>query len=110
MKTIKLILILTTVLLQAGCLQILTKKSNDKTHVYLMIGQSNMAGRAPFTEEQSGAIERCYLLNGQDQWEAATNPLNRYSTIRKSLGMQKMNPGYAFAKTVTAEDISATIS
>ncbi|MFK7849876.1 MAG: sialate O-acetylesterase [Akkermansiaceae bacterium] len=70
----------------------------EKLHVYLLIGQSNMAGRAPFTEKEAAAIPRCFLLNGEDTWEAATNPLNRYSTIRKGLGMQKMNPGYSFSK------------
>lgn len=72
----------------------------EKLHVYLLIGQSNMAGRAPFTEEESGTIERCYLLNTDDQWEPARNPLNRHSTIRKGLGMQKLNPGYHFAKAM----------
>ena len=57
-----------------------------------------MAGRAPFTEQEAGVIDRAYLLNGDNQWEGAKNPLNRYSTIRKGLGMQKMNPGYSFAK------------
>lgn len=72
--------------------------------VYLLIGQSNMAGRAPYSEAQAGPIDRCYLLNGEDQWEPATNPLNRYSTIRKGLGMQKMNPGYGFALAMLDHD------
>ena len=72
----------------------------EKLHVYLLIGQSNMAGRAAVAESEKGAIDRCYLLNGQDRWEPATNPLNRYSTIRKNLKMQKLNPGYSFAKTM----------
>lgn len=76
----------------------------EKLHVYLLIGQSNMAGRAPFTPEESGAIGRCYLLNGDDLWEPAKNPFNRYSTIRKGLGMQKMNPGYGFARTMLARN------
>ena len=33
-------------------------------HIYLLIGQSNMAGRAPLTDDVSGVIDRCYLLNG----------------------------------------------
>ena len=72
----------------------------EKLHIYLLIGQSNMAGRAAVAESEKGAIDRCYLLNGQDQWEPAKNPFNRYSTIRKGLGMQKLNPGYGFAKTM----------
>lgn len=69
----------------------------EKLHIYLLIGQSNMSGRAPFTEEEAAAIPRCFLLNGEDKWEPATNPLNRHSTIRKGLGMQKLNPGFTFA-------------
>ncbi|MFO7822241.1 MAG: sialate O-acetylesterase [Lentisphaeria bacterium] len=76
----------------------------DKLHLYLLIGQSNMAGRAPYTREESKVIERCYLLNDKDQWKPAKNPLNRYSTIRKGLGMQKMNPGYSFAKAILAKN------
>lgn len=69
----------------------------EDLHVYLLIGQSNMAGRAPFTEMESKPIKGVFLLNGEAQWEPASNPLNRYSTIRKGLGMQRMNPGYQFA-------------
>jgi len=81
----------------------------EALHVYLLIGQSNMAGRAPFTKQESGAIPRCYLLNDKDEWEPANNPLNRYSTIRKGLGMQKMNPGYAFAQTMLAKNKAISI-
>ena len=38
-----------------------------------------------------------------DKFEPAKNPLNRYSTIRKGLGMQKMNPGYTFSKKMLKE-------
>lgn len=77
--------------------------------IYLLIGQSNMAGRAPFSEQQAGPIPRCYLLNSEDHWEPATNPLNRYSTIRKGLGMQKMNPGYGFALAMHDHDPKLTL-
>ena len=33
----------------------------------------------------------------------ASNPLNRHSTIRKGLGMQKMNPGYSFSLAMQKE-------
>jgi hypothetical protein len=75
-----------------------------KLHVYLLIGQSNMAGRAPFTKEEAAPIERCYLLNGKDEWEPAKNPLNLYSTIRKQANMQKLNPGYGFSKAMLAKN------
>jgi hypothetical protein len=77
--------------------------------VYLLIGQSNMAGRAPITDKETGPIKGCFLLNDKDAWEAAENPLNRYSTIRKGLGMQKLNPGYAFAVTMIEKNPKASI-
>ena len=88
---------------------VIYKGPQEKLHIYLLIGQSNMAGRAPFTKKESGPVARAYLLNGKNLWEAATNPLNRYSTIRKGLGMQKMNPGYTFAKVMTAKDKGVSI-
>lgn len=72
--------------------------------VYLLIGQSNMAGRAAIEDRDKAPLERCFLLNASDQWEPATNPLNRYSTIRKSLGMQKLGPGWTFAGKMLKSD------
>lgn len=81
----------------------------QRLDVYLLIGQSNMAGRAPFTDAESKPIERCFLLDSSGVWEPASNPLNRYSTIRKDISMQKMNPGYTFVQTMLAEDESVKI-
>ncbi len=86
--------LLLSILLLALPLYDSTAKDLD---IYLLIGQSNMAGRAPYSEAHGQPIDGVYLLNGSDTWEAATNPLNRYSTIRKEIGMQKMNPGYGFS-------------
>ena len=74
--------------------------SKESLHIYLLIGQSNMAGRAQVEEEHAGAIEGCFLLGAQDEWEPASNPLNRYSTIRKGIEIQRLNPGYGFAKAM----------
>ena len=69
----------------------------EKLHIYLLIGQSNMAGRAKFSEEEAKVVDRCFLLNKENKWESAKNPFNRYSTIRKGLNMQRMNRGYRFS-------------
>ena len=74
--------------------------NKEALHIYLLIGQSNMAGRAAISEKDTEPLENCYLLNTKNTWEVAKNPLNRYSTIRKGLGMQKLNPGFTFAKTL----------
>ncbi len=68
-----------------------------------------MAGRAPFSKEEAGVIPQCYLPNNEDKWEAAKNPLNRYSTIMKRLGKQKLNPGYTYAKTMLKNQASISI-
>jgi len=85
------------------------KGAQKDLHVYLLIGQSNMAGRAAFDQSESKPIDRCYLLNDKDTWVAATNPLNRFSTIRKGMGMQKMNPGYGFSKTMLSKQKNISI-
>ncbi|WP_158972176.1 sialate O-acetylesterase [Paraglaciecola sp. L3A3] len=74
-------------------------------HVYLLIGQSNMAGRAPLLAEQYNVLENTLLLDAKGQWQLATNPLNRYSSIRKNLVMQKLGVGYSFANTLL-QDLS----
>lgn len=65
--------------------------------IYLAIGQSNMAGRATIQPDLSGQMEGVYLFTGED-WIAAKNPLNIYSSIRKDSGMQRLSPAYGFAR------------
>jgi len=81
----------------------------EKLHIYLLIGQSNMAGRAAIPEQDAGPLANCYLLNAEDFWEVAQNPLNRHSTIRKVLNMQKLNPGYTFAMTLLEKQPGVSI-
>ena len=40
----------------------------------LLVGQSNMSGRAPVTDEFKKPIDRCYKLNRDGKWMLATNP------------------------------------
>ncbi|MCM8538853.1 MAG: sialate O-acetylesterase, partial [Lentisphaeraceae bacterium] len=80
-----------------------------KHHIYLLIGQSNMAGRAPFSGKEKDVIPNAFLLNDKNEWQDADNPLNRYSTIRKGMNMQKMNPGYYFAKEMLAKQQGVTL-
>jgi len=45
-------------------------------------------------------LENVYLFTGieGEEWERAANPLNKYSTIRKDISMQRLGPGYTFAR------------
>lgn len=46
-------------------------------HLYLLIGQSNMAGRGPLTAEYSSQSHlNVFMLNKDNEWVAAANPLH----------------------------------
>lgn len=70
--------------------------SKDSMDLYLLIGQSNMAGRAPIKSVEEDTLKNIFLYTGSG-WEPAANPLNKYSNVRKTLSMQKLGPGYGFA-------------
>lgn len=94
----------------AALLFILPSSGDEKDiDVYLLIGQSNMAGRAELSEVDREAIKGTFLLNSDNDWEVAKNPLNQFSTIRKNLEMQRMGPGYGFATAMRTLDPDQTI-
>lgn len=74
----------------------------DSLDIYLLIGQSNMAGRADVEQMDKDTLDHVFLFNGTT-WEKATNPLNRYSTVRKGMELQNLGPGYSFAKKLALE-------
>ncbi|MDQ8195620.1 sialate O-acetylesterase [Coraliomargarita sp. SDUM461004] len=76
----------------------LVSGSVQSMDLYLLIGQSNMAGRAPIPQEVQEALDQVFLLNEQAEWSPARHPFNSYSTIRKDLNMQKLGPAYSFAQ------------
>ncbi len=71
-----------------------------KLDLFLALGQSNMAGRGKMTAEDILPIENVYILTPKGNMEIATNPLNKYSSIRKELSMQQMSPSSSFLKTI----------
>ena len=68
--------------------------------VFLLIGQSNMAGRAPLEEGDDTPFPGALLLTDQNAWEPARNPLNRYASNRKDLSMQRISPGDGFLRRI----------
>jgi hypothetical protein len=82
------------------CLCSVLYARDKKTDVYLLIGQSNMAGRGYLTAKDSVPMEGVWLLNAQNEPEVAVGPLNKYSTIRKDLSMQQVGPGESFGETI----------
>ena len=76
--------------------------SEDSLNIVLVIGQSNMAGRAEVEDQNS--IPHVSLLNDQGNWVPAQNPLNKYSTVRKKIDMQRLGPAYSFAQEITKSE------
>jgi len=76
-----------------------------KLDLFLCIGQSNMAGRGQMEEAQGDleAIPNVYLFTPSGNWVPASNPLNRYSTVRKEIEMQQISPAYSFARKIAAQ-------
>tara|TARA_B100000989_G_scaffold236163_1_gene182989 strand:- start:2644 stop:3408 length:765 start_codon:yes stop_codon:yes gene_type:complete len=76
----------------------------EKIPFFLCIGQSNMAGRAIMTNNDTLVIDNVFLFNENQKWEPAKNPLNRFSTVRKKIGMQQIGPSWSFAKEIVKKE------
>lgn len=76
------------------------QEGEDGLVIFLLIGQSNMAGRADLGTYGKDTLEGVFLYTGEEgkEWEKACGPLNRYSTVRKEISMQKLGPGNSFAR------------
>lgn len=78
--------------------------ARDNYDVFLLVGQSNMAGRGYMLEGDCETFdENVFILDDRGKVVPATNPLNRYSSIRKGMDMQRICPGYGFAKRISAK-------
>lgn len=78
---------------------IITKKFD----IYLLIGQSNMGGRAKPEGLDKDTLKNVYIFTEDTlhPWEPAAVPLNKYSTIRQDLKREKLGPGYHFARVIS---------
>lgn len=70
-----------------------------KMDLFLAIGQSNMAGRAPYADVAE-PLENVYLLTPNGSMGIASNPLNKYSNVRKDISVQGQGPHYMFARAM----------
>ncbi|MGI6541485.1 MAG: sialate O-acetylesterase [Limnochordia bacterium] len=88
--------------------------TKENFHIYLFIGQSNMSGRDTLGPQDLFVIERTYLFNKEEKWEAAQpwvlpestykemQGLNRYSTVEVLNKLNGLNPATYFATTLVA--------
>jgi hypothetical protein len=79
----------------AGCSQ---QYSNRRDfHLYILAGQSNMAGRGKVAEQDNQVHPRVYVLNNEKEWELAKDPLHFDKP-----GIAGVGPGLAFGKTMAS--------
>ena len=76
----------------------------ENFHLYLLMGQSNMAGRAPIDATQTGN-PRVLALNEQGQWVVARDPIHAQVGRTVPGG----GPGIPFALDMIAADPNVTI-
>lgn len=77
-------------------------KPEEEYDVFLLIGQSNMAGRGEMLEGDDKVFDdNVFILNDKGEPVPACNPLNQYSTIRKQDQEQKIGPGFGFSRKVS---------
>ena len=67
-------------------------------HLYLLVGQSNMAGRGTLDEESKKTDPRILMLTRELQWQPAADPLHFDKPIAG------VGPGLAFAKTIAEKN------
>ncbi len=74
-------------------------QEKKERHIFLLIGQSNMAGRAKIEDGDKKPVDGIFLWNiGEKKWEAAVPPYNIHSPSRKAVNMQRLNCGPSFAR------------
>ena len=73
-------------------------------HLYLLAGQSNMAGRGKVEAEDTTTNTRIWMLNKKGEWLLAKEPLHFDKPNVTGVG-----PGFSFAKKMAALDTNIVI-
>ncbi|MEP5339025.1 MAG: sialate O-acetylesterase [Algibacter sp.] len=76
------------------------QNTNAQKKLFVFAGQSNMAGRAAIEEIDFAKIPNVYVLDDNDNFIPARNPLNLYSNVKKERYRQRLGPAYSFAKAI----------
>ncbi len=78
--------------------------AREKFHLFLLVGQSNMAGRGKVTPAEKKPIDRVLMLTKDDKWQPAEAPLHFDKPKVVGVGI-----GRAFAKEMAKGDPDVTI-
>ncbi|WP_437192635.1 sialate O-acetylesterase [Planctomicrobium sp. SH527] len=78
--------------------------AKEKFHLYLLIGQSNMAGRGVLGKEKQSPPDRILTLNKANEWAPAIEPLHFDKPTIAGAGL-----GFSFAQEIAKVDPDVTI-
>lgn len=78
----------------------------NKLHIYILVGQSNMSGRAKVEDEDRKIPDRLFLLDDAGKWAPATHPFIQYTNVPNAAdkrviqakGTSGLNFGLTFAR------------
>lgn len=87
-------------------LNVVSQPASDKKnfHLFLLVGQSNMAGRGEIEAHDKTLHPRIWVLDQTNTWKPATEPLHFDKPAITGVG-----PGFAFAKKIAELDSSMVI-
>ncbi|MBR4851123.1 MAG: hypothetical protein IKU97_03590 [Tidjanibacter sp.] len=72
--------------------------------VYLFLGQSNMSGfGGEMLPGDEDPIPNVYLLDNNGELRPAAAPMNWFSSVRKRMEVQKINPAFQFSKEMSVK-------
>lgn len=103
MKRLFYILFLISILLQTAIAQ--PTISKKQIHLYLLAGQSNMAGRGKVEAEDTTRHPRVWVLTKNNTWQLAAEPLHFDKPTVVGVGV-----GFAFAKKMADLDTNIVIA
>jgi hypothetical protein len=76
----------------------------EKLHIYLLMGQSNMAGRGRLGSEDKTPHPRVLMFTPGNQWQPAVEPITHDKP-----GMLGVGPGLSFGKALAEKNPGVTI-
>ncbi len=100
------LLILSTLTLPAETNSAVKLPPKGKVKIYLLMGQSNMAGRGVPEKEDLTPHPRVLMFSQSNQWEIAVEPITR-GEKKKTPGV---GPGLAFGKTIAETNPEITVA
>ncbi len=113
-KLLSFATLLTGLLILCSCSKAEAGPPDEGYDIFLLIGQSNMAGRGTMLPaDYASDIAGVWLLGDGEVPVPARNPLNKYSSVRKKLADQQINPGYSFSQkiaTVTGRKVLLVVN